>query len=287
MNYKDVYMNITMGLYIYKILIGDLISHLTQMNLGGKTEIHTMNHITSGFLTTITWCFSRIYYMVHFQNDRREACLCQSDCLVTISNYWSRTLSWKICHFLQNPCFLFTDFCLHYPHNAVTFDAIWSSLDRFREMPRANVNDAIWSTYVMWIARRTMQKCVWIAYCWQPMCPCYLHSCDQVQAFWVCGTGSSRVNTFKPRQIGSHFADDIFKCIFLKENEWISLQISPKCIPKFWINSIPALVQIMAWRRPGGKPLSEAMMVSFLTHICVTWPQLVKHHISSVTSNDI
>ena len=33
----------------------------------------------------------------------------------------------------------------------------------------------------------------------------------------------------------------------------------------------------MAWRRPGDKPLSEPMMVSSLTHICVTRPQWVKH----------
>ena len=32
----------------------------------------------------------------------------------------------------------------------------------------------------------------------------------------------------------------------------------------------------MAWRRPGDKPLSDPMMVSVLTHICVTWPQWVK-----------
>ena len=31
----------------------------------------------------------------------------------------------------------------------------------------------------------------------------------------------------------------------------------------------------MAWRRPGDKPLSEPMMVSLPTHICVTWPQWV------------
>ena len=32
----------------------------------------------------------------------------------------------------------------------------------------------------------------------------------------------------------------------------------------------------MAWRRSGDKPLSEPMMVSLLTQICVTWPQWVK-----------
>ena len=41
------------------------------------------------------------------------------------------------------------------------------------------------------------------------------------------------------------------------------------------INNIPALVQIMAWRQPGGKPLSEPMMVKLLTHMCVTRPQWV------------
>ena len=32
----------------------------------------------------------------------------------------------------------------------------------------------------------------------------------------------------------------------------------------------------MAWRRPGGKSLSEPMMASLLTHICVTRPQWVQ-----------
>ena len=45
------------------------------------------------------------------------------------------------------------------------------------------------------------------------------------------------------------FPDDIFKCIFLNENEWISLKISLKFILKVRINNIPALVQIMTWRR--------------------------------------
>ena len=85
----------------------------------------------------------------------------------------------------------------------------------------------------------------------------------------------TRVNTLRPRQNGRHFADDIFKCIFLNENDWIPIEISPKFVPKGPINNIPALVQIMALRRRGDKPLSEPMMVSFLTHICVTRPQWV------------
>ena len=42
------------------------------------------------------------------------------------------------------------------------------------------------------------------------------------------------------------------------------------------INNSPALVQIMAWRRSGDKPLSEPMLVCLLTHMCVTRPQWVK-----------
>ena len=41
------------------------------------------------------------------------------------------------------------------------------------------------------------------------------------------------------------------------------------------INNIPVLVQILAWRRPGDKPLSEPMTNSSLTHIGVTRPQRV------------
>ena len=44
-------------------------------------------------------------------------------------------------------------------------------------------------------------------------------------------------------------------------------------VPKGRINNIPSLVQIMAWRWPGDKPLSEPMMVRLPTHICVTRPQ--------------
>ena len=82
--------------------------------------------------------------------------------------------------------------------------------------------------------------------------------------------------TLRPRQNGRLFADDIFKCILLKENVWIPIKISLKFVPKGLINNIPALVQIMAWRRPGDKPLYEPMMVCLLTHICVTRPQWAK-----------
>ena len=39
--------------------------------------------------------------------------------------------------------------------------------------------------------------------------------------------------------------DDIFKCIFLNENVWISIKVSFEFVPKVPINNIPALVQII------------------------------------------
>ena len=75
------------------------------------------------------------------------------------------------------------------------------------------------------------------------------------------------MNTLRPRQNGRHFPDDIFTWIFLNENVSISIKTSLKFVPKGPIDNIPALVQIMAWRRSGDKPLSERLMVRLLTHM--------------------
>ena len=91
------------------------------------------------------------------------------------------------------------------------------------------------------------------------------------------------INTPRPKWNGQHFAGDIIKRIFFNENVWILIKISLKFVLKGPINIIPALVQIMVWRRPGYKPLSEPTMVSLPTPICVTRPQLVK---SFITRND-
>ena len=84
-----------------------------------------------------------------------------------------------------------------------------------------------------------------------------------------------RIYSLRPRQNGRRFADDTFKRIFLNETVWILIKISLKFVPRVPINNIPALVQIMAWRRPGDKPLSEPTLIGLLTHICVTRPQWV------------
>ena len=83
------------------------------------------------------------------------------------------------------------------------------------------------------------------------------------------------LNTLRPRQIADTF-QTTFSNAFFYENVWISIKISLKFVPKGPINNFPVLVQTMARRRPGDKPLFEPMTVSLLAHICVTRPQWVK-----------
>ena len=60
------------------------------------------------------------------------------------------------------------------------------------------------------------------------------------------------------KQNGRHFADDIFKRIFLNENFPNSNKINFVEICSLWsIENNPALVRIMAW------PLSEPLMAQF------------------------
>ena len=82
-----------------------------------------------------------------------------------------------------------------------------------------------------------------------------------------------RLNTLRPRHNGRHFHIHFleWKCMIFKK-------FSLKFVPNVPTNNNPALVQIMAWRRSGDKPLSESMVVSLLTHICVNRPQRVKHN---------
>ena len=89
------------------------------------------------------------------------------------------------------------------------------------------------------------------------------------------------INPLRLRQNGRRFTDDTFKRIFLNENVRISIKISLKFVPKGPIYNIPALVQIMAWHRPGHKPLSEPMIVILSRHICIIRPQWVNTYLPS------
>ena len=83
-------------------------------------------------------------------------------------------------------------------------------------------------------------------------------------------------NTLRPRRKGCHYANGIFKCIFLNENVLISIKNSLKFNPNDSIKNILALVQIPPWHRAGDKSLFEPMIIILLRHICVTRPQWVK-----------
>ena len=72
------------------------------------------------------------------------------------------------------------------------------------------------------------------------------------------------VNSSPLEQNGRFFPDDIFKCIFMNEQFRILIRISLKFVPKDPINNIPALVEIMVWRRSGDKPLFEPMLTQFI-----------------------
>ena len=85
------------------------------------------------------------------------------------------------------------------------------------------------------------------------------------------------VNGLRPRPNGRHFPDELLKCIFFIKIHEFRLKCHRIVFTKVPVNNIPALVQIMAWRRPDDKPLSEPMMVRLPTHICFTPPQWVKN----------
>ena len=102
---------------------------------------------------------------------------------------------------------------------------------------------------------------------------------------WWAHPSEISVNTLRPRQNGRHFGNDTFKYLFVNKNVRIVIKISLKFVLKGPVNNIPVLVQIMAWRRPGDKTLSEPMMVSLLTHICVTQPQWVNRNFGCSLKN--
>ena len=64
----------------------------------------------------------------------------------------------------------------------------------------------------------------------------------------------------------------------LRKTAYIIQRKFPNALTKFqlalyhqwFVKNLPELVQIMAWRRPVDKPLSELMLFSLVTHICVT-----------------
>ena len=65
-------------------------------------------------------------------------------------------------------------------------------------------------------------------------------------------------------KMASILEDDNFKWIFVNENDRILIRISLKFVPKSRIYNKTALVQVMARRRIGGKPLPKPMLTQFI-----------------------
>ena len=55
-------------------------------------------------------------------------------------------------------------------------------------------------------------------------------------------------------------SDENFKCIFLNKIDKIPIRISMKFVPMIPIDNKPEMVQVMAWRLFGVKPLLELML---------------------------
>ena len=130
----------------------------------------------------------------------------------------------------------------------------------------------------------------WVKTLWYPCHQAVVTSAIFASVIWSMETNRAChpgliFNTLRPRQNGQNFPDDIFKCVFFNQNVWILIKISMKFVPKCPINNILALVQIMAWRCPGDKPLSEPMMVSLPKHLCITLANIFQTTVSNALSS--
>ena len=91
-----------------------------------------------------------------------------------------------------------------------------------------------------------------------------------VRARWQCKQTryeDRNLNTSRLIHNVRHFPDDIFRWNFVTENAWLMFH---------WRMLVG--IQLMIFQHPdmhGAKPLSEPMVVSLLTHICVTRAQWV------------
>ena len=123
---------------------------------------------------------------------------------------------------------------------------------------------------------RLRQKCVYPVNIWRNDNVIIASKRRCVLTIWwryyyaVCPLGTVPVASFTLTHWGrdnwSPSCRRHFQVIFLTKNVWISVQFSLKFGPKCPINNIPALVQIMAWRQTGDKPLSKPSMHTYLRH---------------------
>ena len=89
------------------------------------------------------------------------------------------------------------------------------------------------------------------------------------------------LNSSQREQNGRHFADDISKYIFFNEKFFILIRIPLKCVSMSPNDNAWELVQVMAWRRIGDKPLPEPMLTQFtdayMRHYMGRWVKYKKN----------
>ena len=71
------------------------------------------------------------------------------------------------------------------------------------------------------------------------------------------------MNGLRSGQNDQHFVD-IFLCIFFNEKVLISFTISLKFVLEGFIDKKSSMVQVMAWRLTGNKPLYEPVLSQFI-----------------------
>ena len=103
----------------------------------------------------------------------------------------------------------------------------------------------------------SIHLCLWIYF------TATLDSLPPVRRQVIAWNNEDPVNQSPPGQDGRHFGRRHFQTHFLQWNIKISIQISLKFVPGDLIDNTSALVQVMAWRRAGDKPLPKAMMTQF------------------------
>ena len=107
-----------------------------------------------------------------------------------------------------------------------------------------------------------------------------IHTCSDNTSFTEFNHETNPVkattNTLRPRQNDRQFLDDILKCIYKFRFHW-------RLFPRV------QLTIFQHWHWPGDKPLSETMMVSSQTHMCVTRPEWVNssRHNDDIWCNDV
>ena len=145
----------------------------------------------------------------------------------------------------------------------------WLPLRVWRHVLAFVTRDYLTLAFVIWLS-----LLLWKIWCHFPskstvMLESPTKSCWSLMKHW-------KVNSSPPGQNGHRFTDDIFRCIFMNEKFCIVIKNSVKFVPKYPVDNIPELVQIIAWRRIGEKPLSDQYWPNPITHICGTRGRWVK-----------